>query len=108
MRHLPAALAGGGWLVAIVVGVLSFGGGAVVENQTEVVDEVIASSPLADNPCPDGWESDSDSDRDAVVKACTKDGWRVILSTDGSFNIAGRDDAPIFETDPAKVPGWPQ
>ena len=79
-----AALASGGWLVAIVVGVLSFGGGAVVENQTEVVDEVIARSPLAFE-CPEGWTVTDgvEPDSGADIISCASPDKRYIITTRG-------------------------
>ena len=86
MRHLPAALAGGGWLVAIVVGVLSFGSGAVVENQADVVDEIIASSPLGFQ-CYDGWTTQKGFDRDSgedFITCTSPEGRYVVRSTGGA------------------------
>lgn len=102
------ALGGGGWIVALVVGVSSFAGGAVTEHQAPVVQDVedfVANAP-AFSPCPSGWKDTSSRDEHTVVMSCSKDGWLVILDPNGGFGYALQDGRSEFETDPRKVPGW--
>ena len=103
------ALAGGGWLVALVVGLSSFVGGAVVEHEAKPVQDVedfIANAP-ASRLCPAGWRDTSSRDEHTVVMSCSKDGWLVIVDQGGGFQYALQDGAPAFETDARRVIGWP-
>ena len=87
MKHLMAALASGGWLLAIVVGVLSFVGGDTVNPDiVEEVREEVTRSPLAFE-CYDGWTSQKGFDRDSgedFITCTSPEGRYVVRSTGGA------------------------
>ena len=99
------ALAGGGWVLALVLSVSAFFAGEAVKPVENVVEPVVEVA-FAPGPCHAGWSDTSTSDEHTRVLSCTKGQWIVFLRPDGSFNYAWDGISPAFETDPTKVPNW--
>ena len=100
------ALSAGGWLVASAALV----GGSIFGDVAEPLDrttDLIAGSPAAESPCPDGWADTSTRDEHAIVLSCQLDGWTVWLTPEGQFNYAWDGKSKDFQYDAGKVPAWP-
>ena len=84
------ALGGFGWLVALVVGLSSFVGGAVVEHEAQPVQDVedfIAPSS-ATIRCLDGWTETTGTEPDSAGK------FKVCTSPDKRLTITARENQP--------------
>lgn len=58
--------------------------------------------------CPAKWERHVETDADAIVISCTRDGFIVYLHPDGSFSHAWeKDKGADFIFDSRLVPQWP-
>lgn len=82
------ALGGGGWIVALVIGLSSFVGGAVTEHQAPVVQDVedfVAPPASVNVRCLEGWVETPGEDPD------TKEKMKVCTSPDKRYTITARE-----------------
>ena len=103
---LKDALAGGGAAITVAAFLL----GNLTGEVAEPVDNIVPNSPAAEvrNPCPNGWDYKPGADEHAIVKACERGKWVVILDSNDRFQHGFQLDDPgaSFKFRPSEVPDW--
>lgn len=105
--NLKTASAGGGLLMAIVVGASAFFAGEQAKPLENVAEPAFEVAFAPASICPAGWkDTSSTAEEHLKVLSCSRDGWLVILTPEGKFDHGWDGVSPTFEFDESKVPGW--